>query len=67
MALLDDYYKPEALAAELGINVRTLRKLHERDEAPAKTTIGRLVLYRRESVAEWLREREQGRPRKGRR
>ena len=64
MALLDDYYRPEALATELGIHVRTLRKWDELNLGPPKTQIGRLTLYRRDSVAEWLQAREQQKDRR---
>jgi hypothetical protein len=63
MALLDEYYKPEQLAAELSIHVRTLRKLGERGEGPPVTAIGRLKLFRKSSVSEWLQGREQRKPR----
>lgn len=62
--LLESYMKPQALAAELGVHVRTLRKLDERGEGPPKTMIGRKVLYRRDSVVDWLRSREQRRTRR---
>ncbi len=64
--ILAGYLKPEALAAEMGIHPRTLRKLHERSEGPPRTTIGRLVLYNRKSVIEWLQSREQRRTSQGR-
>lgn len=66
MALLDDYLKPEQLAAEIGVHVRTLRKWDELGIAPPKTQIGRLILYRRESVIEWLEGRERRDARRGR-
>ena len=67
MALLDDFFKPETLAAEIGVHVRTLRKWDELGIGPPKTQIGRLTLYRRESVVEWLQNREQRRMRNVRR
>ena len=66
--LLDGYLKPEALAAELGIHPRTLRKLSEKGQGPPKTTISpKTFYYSRESVLEWLASREQRRTGKGRR
>jgi DNA-binding transcriptional MerR regulator len=63
MALLDDYLKPESLAGELGVHPRTLRKWGELQIGPPRTQVGRLTLYRRESVAEWLKSREQNKTR----
>ncbi len=63
--LLSDYLSPQTLAAELAIHPRTLRKFDERGEGPPKTMIGRKVLYRRDSVVEWLRNREQRRRHRG--
>jgi predicted DNA-binding transcriptional regulator AlpA len=65
--ILDGYLKPEALAAELGIHVRTLRKLDERNEGPPRTIIGhKAIYYKKESVLEWLQSREQPKASKGR-
>jgi DNA-binding transcriptional MerR regulator len=64
--LLADYLKPEALAAEIGIHVRTLRKWDELGIGPPKTQIGRLTLYRVDSVREWLSTREKRQDRKRR-
>jgi DNA-binding transcriptional MerR regulator len=65
-ALLSDFFSDAQLAAEIGVHPRTLRKWDERGEGPPKTVIGRKVLYRRQSVIEWLASREQRRG-KGRR
>ena len=58
--LLADYMTPTQCAAELGIDKRTLERWHRLREAPPRTKVGKRVLYRRESVAEWLRSCEQG-------
>jgi hypothetical protein len=66
-----EYLTPESLAKNLGVSVRTLARWHSLRTGPAITRVGRMILYRRESVSEWLRScelraREDGR-RKGRR
>lgn len=58
-SLLSKYMTPAECAAELGINARTLERWHRLHQAPPRTKIGKKVLYRREAVTEWLREREQ--------
>jgi DNA-binding transcriptional MerR regulator len=62
--LLDSFFTPEALAAEIGVHVRTLRKFSERGEGPPETRLGRKVLYAKDSVIEWLKAREQRRGRR---
>ncbi len=57
--LLTDYLTPAELAVELGVCARTIERWHRLREAPPRTKVGKRVLYRRESVAEWLRSCEQ--------
>jgi predicted DNA-binding transcriptional regulator AlpA len=60
VALLENYFEPTALAAELGISLRTLYSMNEKGEGPPRTVIGtRRVLYSREAVAKWLQSREE--------
>jgi hypothetical protein len=58
--VLSEYMTPEELADELGICKRTLDRWHASRSGPPRVTIGRRPLYRREGVAEWLRNRERG-------
>lgn len=57
-SILDEYISPEHLAAELHISTRTLDRWHALREGPPRTKLGKRILYRRESVAAWLRSRE---------
>ena len=47
------------LAREMNISLRTLRRWAQERSGPVVTKIGRRVFYSRESVAVWLRGREQ--------
>jgi hypothetical protein len=58
-----EYLTPQSLAKNLDVSVRTLDRWHVQRIGPPRTTIGRTVLYRRESVAAWLRSREKREPR----
>lgn len=58
MALLDNYLTKAQAAAELGITDRTLNRWHTDRIGPPRTKIGSRVYYRKDSVAEWLRNRE---------
>ena len=53
-----EYLTAESLAKNLGVSVRTLARWHALRTGPAMTRVGRMVLYRRESVSEWLRSCE---------
>jgi hypothetical protein len=53
-SVLADFLTQEQLAAELGISVRTLRRLHARGEAPPCSRIGRLILYPIAAFRQWL-------------
>ena len=57
-AILDGYMTPADLAGELGISNRTLERWARLGECPPRTRIGKRIVYRRESVARWLRSRE---------
>lgn len=50
----------QEVAAWLGISPATLRTWHEKGTAPPKVRLGKKVYYIRDTVAAWLREREQG-------
>jgi len=56
--ILADFLTPEALAAELDRNKRTIDRWDALGIGPPRTRIGRRVLYRRASVQRWLLEQE---------
>lgn len=60
----DEYMTPCELAKSLKRSTRTLDRWHVMGIGPARTVVGRLILYRRSSVAQWLLQRE---TRRGRR
>ena len=61
---LDEYLTKSELATILRKSTRTLDRCDLTGDGPPKVQIGRTVLYRRESVAEWLRSCERRRTRK---
>jgi hypothetical protein len=58
--LLADYLTEHQLAAELGVGLRSLRRWRALRRSPPYVVIARQVYFRRDAVAEWLRNREQG-------
>ncbi len=58
--ILDDYLHPEALAAQLGVSIRTLYRWNSLGFGPPKTKIGGKVLYHAEAVRRWLKANERG-------
>ncbi len=56
---LGGYVTEVECAKELGISRRTLQRWHRLREGPPRTLVGKKIMYRREAVAAWLREREQ--------
>lgn len=71
--LQDDYLGRAELALGLGKSTRTLDRWHTLRIGPPRVVIGRTILYRRQSVLEWLASREEpavaqrGKGRQGRR
>ena len=63
----DDYLTQQDLARELHVSVRTLARWHVERIGPPRIVVGRLLLYRRVAVREWLESREEQPRRKGRR
>jgi predicted DNA-binding transcriptional regulator AlpA len=59
-----DYLEPAELARELDVSERTIHRWHVMRIGPPRVTIGRTVLYRRESVRQWLESREESQGRK---
>jgi predicted DNA-binding transcriptional regulator AlpA len=58
-----EFMEPQELAKELGKSERTLHRWHVERVGPPRVVVGRMVLYRRASVLEWLRSREEAQPR----
>ena len=58
MAVLDKYLSIKDLAAEIGVNRRTLNRWNELRMGPPVTRIGHRVYYNKDSVDAWLRSRE---------
>ena len=56
--VLDEWMTRSALARELGVSIDTLGRWESRRIGPPSIRVGRKVLYRRETVREWLREQE---------
>ena len=56
---LDGFLREQELARALGCTVRTLRRWHERRIGPPRTVCGRVILYRKSSVDNWLKSHEQ--------
>jgi hypothetical protein len=52
--LLSAYYTPEQLAAELGVDKRTLARWARLGEGPPRTRIGHRLYYRKTSTAAWM-------------
>jgi predicted DNA-binding transcriptional regulator AlpA len=57
--ILSEFLTKEELAAELGLNPRTLDRWHALGTGPPRTCVGRKVRYRRASVQKWLAAQEQ--------
>jgi excisionase family DNA binding protein len=55
-----DFFTRESLSKDLGVSVRTIDRWVSLRLAPPRVVIGKLILFRREAVSEWLRSREDG-------
>jgi predicted DNA-binding transcriptional regulator AlpA len=53
-----EYLTRPELAAELGVSERTIWRWDGARVGPPRTVLGKRILYRREGIAKWLRERE---------
>jgi hypothetical protein len=58
-SLLDEYWPPAELAAELNVCQKTLDRWRVEGSGPPITKIGRKTYYSRTGVVDWLRAREQ--------
>ena len=56
--LLSEWMTRPELASELGLTIDTLARWASRRIGPPCVKAGRKVLYRRESVRDWLRRQE---------
>ena len=63
----DDYLTQQDLARELHVSVRTLARWRVERIGPPRIVVGRLLLYRRAAVRDWLESREEQPRRKARR
>jgi hypothetical protein len=61
LSLLSDWISREHLAEDLMLTPDTLSRWEARREGPPCMRIGRKVFYRRNSVEQWLLNREQSR------
>ena len=64
--ILEGYLRRDELAAQLGRCRRTIERWHSLGIGPPRIAIGRMVLYRVESVREWLAEQQEAGNRRGR-
>lgn len=53
-SLLENYLTPAQLADQLGVSPRTLSRWHAQRIGPVRMTMGRTILYHRDTVIEWL-------------
>ena len=58
-AVMDGYITREELAGAINKSVRTIDRWDVHRVGPPRVVIGRTILYRVESVREWLQSREQ--------
>ncbi len=56
--VLDDWISRADLASQLGVSVDTLARWASDRSGPPCIRLGRKVVYRRGTVADWLRDRE---------
>ena len=56
--ILSGYLRERELAAQLGVNPRTCARWRAARTGPPYTRVGKVVLYKIESVRSWLDSRE---------
>ena len=54
----DGYVLEDTAAERLGVTVPTLRTWASRRRGPARTKVGRNILYRESSLVDWLQRQE---------
>jgi predicted DNA-binding transcriptional regulator AlpA len=57
--VLEGFLRREELAMEFGLSTRTIDRLEAQRQGPPRVYVGRTILYKVESVREWLISREQ--------
>ncbi len=62
-SILAEYLTPKQLAKELGVSLRTVERWHQFRHDPPRVALGRMRLYRLESIKAWLIQSEQVEPR----
>ena len=65
-SILSEYLSKAELAAQLHRTIRSIDRWALTGDGPPYTRIGKMTLYRRESVIAWLRSRERVPPRPNR-
>lgn len=58
----DEYFTREEVAQELGISLRTLDRWHALRIGPSRTKFRRLILYKKQTVLDWLSKHEEPSP-----
>jgi len=62
-SVLDGYVTRDVLASQFGKSTRTIDRWETLRMGPPRVVVGRTVLYRVDSVRQWLESREQRRTR----
>jgi hypothetical protein len=52
--VLVGFLTPRQLASQLGVSERTLARMHASRRGPPRCALGKLILYREQTVREWL-------------
>ena len=55
---LDGYLSESETAEKLGVTISTLRTWACRRRGPARTPVGKRILYRESALADWLKRQE---------
>ena len=64
--VLSDLLPEGALAAQLGITIRTLQRWRQLRKGPPWLAIGRAIFYRAAATRDWILRQERGQQRTGR-
>jgi predicted DNA-binding transcriptional regulator AlpA len=57
--VLEGFLRREALAEQLGLSPRTIDRWEAQRKGPPRVCVGRTILYKIQSVREWLSSQEQ--------